>query len=258
MTDTTLGQPKAALGVGSLIGESFSIFFRHFIPIIIIAYAMTVISVVISGLMVGFDVAMGIEQRPSNDVGDFILYYSTTLVKMAAGSLATALILQLAYDAKLHRPVSIARYVSPALSAFLPLVVLSVVQTILGTVGVVLLIVPGLWIYAVFSVSDPAVVIERAGFHGLHRSAALTKNYRWPIVGLLCLLLIFVVAITIATVFLSKIVVAFGGTVSAVILFSALTSVVTGFGSVLTALIYARLREIKDGVSIDQIVSVFD
>ena len=40
--------------------------------------------------------------------------------------------------------------------------------------------------------------------------------------------------------------------------YAAFTSVGTGLLSILTALIYARLREIKEGVSVDQIAAVFD
>ena len=43
-----------------------------------------------------------------------------------------------------------------------------------------------------------------------------------------------------------------------ILLYAAFTAVGTGLLSILTALIYARLREIKEGVSVDQIAEVFD
>jgi uncharacterized membrane protein len=105
---------------------------------------------------------------------------------------------------------------------------------------------------------EPAVVIERLGFRGLGRSEKLTKNYRWPIVGALvltwiCALIIIVVALFVADFALSS-----GVLAVSILLYAAFTAVGTGLLSILTALIYARLREIKEGVSVDQIAEVFD
>ncbi|WP_346906476.1 hypothetical protein [uncultured Roseibium sp.] len=259
MIDTTLGQqPKAALGIGSLIGETCSIYARYFLPITIVAFVFGAIGLAISIPIVGFDSAIGIKQPQVADLGILIVSYSSTVVKIAIGSFATALLLQLAYDAKLGRPIQFGRYFGPALSAIVPLVILSLVQSISFTIGLVFLIVPGLWIYAVFSVMDPAVVIERAGFRGLHRSASLTKNYRWLLVGLFALMLILIFSLDFAATFLAKIIVPAAGMATGLILIAALNALGKGFAIVLITLIYARLREIKEGVSVHQITSVFD
>jgi len=258
MTDTALGQPKAALGVGSLIGESFSIYARHFLPITIVAFVFGAIGLVISIPIVGFDSAVGIKGPSVTDFSAAIVSYSSTVIKITTGSFATALLLQLAYDAKLGRSIQLVRYLGPALSAIVPLVILSIVQSICFMVGLVFLIVPGLWILSVFSVMDPAVVIERVGFRGLHRSAALTKNYRWPLAGLFALILILIFSINFAATFLANIIVPTAGMATGLILIAAMNSLGKGFAVVLTALIYVRLRAIKDGVSVHQITSVFD
>ena len=258
MTDTTLGQPKAALGLGSLIGESFSIFFRHFIQIIIVAFVPIVLGRTFSGLLIGFDVAIGVKGMQIFKAGAVSALVSSYVVKLVAGYLATALLVQLAYDAKLHRPVRLARYFGPTLSALLPLVAIGIVASIAELIGIALLIVPGLWLSAVFFVIAPAIVIERVGFRGLARSAALTKHYRWPIVGLFILTLVFVLSLGFAMVFLTKLIVASGGIALGFVLSAVLSSIGAGLASLLVVLTYARLREIKEGVSVDQIASVFD
>jgi len=258
MTDTTLSQPKASLGVGSIVGDSFSILFGKFLQVVMIAFVPTLIGYLISGLLNGFGVAIGLEQPQFATPGGGIAFVLSFIVNMAVYSITTALLVQLAYDAKLGRPIQIGRYFGPALSTILPLTILSVVAAILYSIGFVLFVVPGLWIIAVLSVMAPAVVIERAGFGGLGRSAALTKGYRWPIVGALLLGLICVIIINVVTGFLIGIVVAIGGTVLGLVLFAALGAIGAGLLSILVALIYARLREIKEGVSVDQIASVFD
>lgn len=258
MTDTTFGQPKASLGVGEIISDSFSILFGKFFQVIIVAFVPSLIGYLISGLLNGFGVAIGLAEPQFTNPGAGIAFALSLLVNMAIYSITTALLVQLAYDAKLGRPVQIGRYFGPALSTILPLTILSIIATILIGIGFAVLIVPGLWVYAVFSVVAPAIVIERAGFGGLGRSASLTKGYRWPIVGTLLLGLICMMIINLVTGFVIGIVVAIGGTILGVILFAALGAIGAGLLSILVALIYARLREIKEGVSIDQIASVFD
>ena len=49
-----------------------------------------------------------------------------------------------------------------------------------------------------------------------------------------------------------------GGIIITLIFYAALSGIAYGLSSISIALIYARLRQIKEGVSIDQIVSVFD
>jgi hypothetical protein len=258
MTDTTLGQPKVSLGVGAIIGDSFSILFGKFLQVVIIAFVPMLIGYLISGLLNGFGVAIGVEQPQFNNAGSGIAFALSFIVNMAVYSITTALLVQLAYDAKLGRPIQIGRYFGPALSTILPLTILSIVATIIVGIGFALFIVPGLWVYAVFSVMAPAIVIDRAGFGGLGRSASLTKGYRWPIVGALILGLICAIIINLVAGFVIGLIVAIGGNILGLILFAALGAIGAGLLSILAALIYARLREIKEGVSIDQIASVFD
>jgi hypothetical protein len=134
---------------------------------------------------------------------------------------------------------------------------------ILVGVGFLLLVVPGLWVLAVFSVTPVAVVIERAGFGGLGRSADLTKGYRWPIVGANILIMIIAAAINFIAMFvIGLIIVPLGGNVTGTLIgvlgLGIITSVANGLAAILISLIYARLREIKEGASVRDIAAVFD
>jgi uncharacterized membrane protein len=260
MTDASLAQPKASLGVGSIIGEAFSILFGNFLKVIIVGFGPTLIGFLISGILTGFGVALGTETQQFTGPGDVVATILSFIVNMVVYSVTTALLVQLAYDAKLSRPVRIGRYVGPALSAMVPLAVVSIVVMILVGIGFALFIVPGLWVYAVFAVIAPVIVIERAGFGGMSRSRALTKEYRWPIVGALILALICAILINVVAMFIVGLIAVTGsiGMLIGVLLFAAISTVGAGFLSIIVALIYARLREIKEGVSVDQIASVFD
>ncbi|WP_029062640.1 hypothetical protein [Labrenzia sp. DG1229] len=260
MTDASLGQPRAPLGVGAIIGESFSILFGHFVQVIIIGFVPTLIGFLISGMLTGFNVALGLEAQDFSGAGSAVASVLSIVINMVVYSITTALLVQLAYDAKLSRPIRIGRYLGPAISVVVPLAIMTIAVTILVGIGLMLLIVPGLWVYAVFAVIAPVIVIERVGFGAMGRSRFLTKEFRWPIVGALVLALILSMIISFVALFVVGIIASFGsiGLVLGVILFAGLSTLGAGYMSILVALIYARLREIKEGVHVDQIASVFD
>lgn len=258
MSDSAPDQPRQPLGIGPLIAESFSILFRYFVPIVLIAFVPNLLGVLLSGYLVGFEVVIGLEEVAADGSGSPGLELLTSLVDMVVYSITTAFLVQLAYDAKLGRPIRIARYIGPALGAIVPIVILGFAVSVMVGLAAIALLIPGLWVYAVFSVMEPAVVIERLGYGGLGRSAELTKEYRWPILGALvpifiCMALIFVLAFFIVETLGYQ-----GNLIVSVLLFSTIAAVGTSLLSVFVSLLYARLREIKEGVGVDEIASVFD
>ncbi len=260
MTETSEFRPQPALGVGEIISSAFSILMANFVKIFIVAFVPTLVGFLISGVLIGFEAALGITTDETIGTESIAANFLSILVDIVVYTVTTALLVQLAFDARLQRPIQVGRYFGPALSAIFPLAVLSIVTGILVTIGLALLIVPGVWLYAVFSLIAPAVVLERAGFSAMGRSAGLTKEYRWPIVGALVLMIIIAMVISILAVFAAGILTVAGtiGLILAVIIFVAVSTLATSLASIVIALIYARLREIKEGVTVDQIASVFD
>ncbi len=263
MTSTPYTEPKAPLGVGSILSNSFSILFRNIVAVMIVAFIPSLIGLLISTGLNGGGVALGLEAGDPFASGAVIVIILEIIVPIAIQSLTIALLVQLAYDAKLGRPIKPISYIAPAFKAVVPIVILSFAIGILAGIGFLLLIIPGLYIYAVFAVTTPAIMIERAGFGGMGRSAALTKNYRWAIIGAVILLGICTFALMIAATFIVGAVVAALGTNSigigvGVVLMALITGLTYGLSGIGVALIYARLREIKEGVSVDTLAAVFD
>ncbi|GHB44379.1 hypothetical protein GCM10007094_37110 [Pseudovibrio japonicus] len=246
-----------ALGVGAIIGESFSIFLKHLIPVALMALVPSLLSLLASGALIGVDVTLGAAEPEFNASFGFGAWAMATVLQMSFYSLTTALLVQLAYDAKLGRTIQLGRYVAPAIRAAVPITVLSLIAGVLMGVASIALIIPGLWVYAVFSMIAPAVVIERVGFGGLGRSANLTKDYRWPILGALILIGIVVVIFNFIAGFAAELT-ADSGQFVAALAYLIPTTLGAGLSGVCIALIYARLREIKEGVSVDEIALVFD
>lgn len=263
MSSSTTNISGAALGVGAIVSESFSILFRNIFSVMLLSLVPTLLTIVISGMLNGFDVALGVGQPEVGGSGYFVRFGLSMVAQLALGGVTTALLVQMAYDAKLNRPIQIGRYIGPALSAMLPIAILGILSGILIGLGTVALILPGLLIYAVYSVMPAAVAIEKVGFSGLGRSAALTKGYRWPIVGAAILIWIVTFVVTFGAMFLVGLLIAGtggGGTgiTIGVLAFAVISSIAAGFGSISVALIYARLREIKEGTSVRDIAAVFD
>ncbi|MES0812774.1 hypothetical protein ABLO27_24995 [Roseibium sp. SCPC15] len=276
---TPAGSSKLSLGVGTLLGESFSVIFRHIVLVVLLGFVPVLLGQIVTGLLAGYEIQVGSADYQSSGLDNGLATFLAALISIAAYTITIALLVQLAYDAKLRRRIRVRHYFTNAVRTVVPIAVLNIViVAILATAGFAIVYPGGVagisplmtlpvlfallaWIYSLFSVTAPAVVIENAGFRGLGRSLALTKDYRWPIVGCLFLAMIFAVIIFFVGGLIVALLAAVGGipgTILALIGLSVLYAVGTGLFSILTALIYARLREIKEGIGIEEIAAVFD
>lgn len=263
MTDATVQGTKAPLGVGTILSETFSTLFGNFVKVIALGFVGALVGLLVNTAFLGFDVATGTGEPDILNPNTILIgTVFSTVINIAVYGLVTALLIQLAYDSKLGRSNSMGTYFKAALPAIVPIAVLSIVVAILSGIGAIALLIGALWVYAVFYVMAPVAVIERGGFGSLGRSANLTKEYRWPIVGLFVLLIIITVIIQMIGGFIVGLV-AVGtaggvGTAIAGLLFALIGSLGYSLGGIATALVYARLRDIKEGVAVDEIASVFD
>ncbi|MEM9343336.1 MAG: hypothetical protein AAGA87_09835 [Pseudomonadota bacterium] len=261
------------LGVGNIISESFSIFFKRIVQILIIGFVMMLASQLINLVAFGpeFMTGMAAEEAITNPGA----YWTKTGISSLIGLVFTGIMFGaftlLAYDAKLGRSARLGAYFSAAIKNLLPIAILTLIVAIIVYLGLALLIVPGLWLMGVFCVIVPAIVVENAGFGALGRSASLTKGYRWPIIGLwlvfiiIALIFFAIIGGIVGVVVFASIDAAGGGvpniSTGALVIFLMLTAVLSGlmYGllSIPAALVYARLREIKEGISVDSMADVF-
>ena len=254
-----------SLGVGSILSQSFSVLFSRFLLFFLLAVAvqgvLLLVSLFFTPDLATFDPAAG-----TTDFTPFVVAgVLGLLVALVGSSLTTGMIVLGAYDAWLGNPSRAGAYVGAAFGAIVPLVLVSIITGILSGLGALLLIVPGLYVAALFSVTTPAIVAEGAGFGAMGRSAELKSGYRWSIIGLF----IVVFAIVFAIGALYQVI---AGTVVDTNLFVASTqqaavagsfwyqlvsavvnAVTTAFIAVVTAVLFARLKEIKEGVGYEDL-----
>ncbi|MEO9515869.1 MAG: hypothetical protein ABJH45_13820 [Paracoccaceae bacterium] len=259
MTETSAQIPRTPLGVGAIISDSFSILFGNFFKVFLLGFLGAFLGFIINALLLGVDVAAGSDPAAGIEPTTLIISgLASIAINMVVYGLVTALLVQVSYDSKLGRTNSFGAYFSSALPAIVPIAVLSIAIAFLSMIGAIALIIGALWVYAVFYVTAPVVVIERGGFGSMSRSAALTKEYRWPIVGLFILVLILTFVLQWIAVFLVGILTAIGGATVLGIGMSMINGLAYAFGGIVVALVYARLREIKEGVDVDKIAAVFE
>src|SRR5579863_819565 len=110
----------------------------------------------------------------------------TQLVTLVGGAFVLAACVKALSDAYLGQQTSVRGSLRFGLRRLLPLLALGIVYGIGQILGFILLIIPGIWLYAAWSVRVPALVIERAGpFRALGRSRRLVKGRWWPTAGVL-------------------------------------------------------------------------
>jgi len=151
------------------------------------------------------------------------------------------------------KPVNFSECVSRAVAKLFPLIGLGIVVAIGVSIGLLLLIVPGIILYLMWMIAVPAMMVESLGVSAsLSRSSALTKGSRWKLLGLIVVFLIFSTIVGIPIGVLSMI------SPSMSVVSGALISAVSAaVGAAGIAAVYIELRGSKEGTSSDQLASVF-
>ena len=261
MTDTPPSFENPPFGIGQILSESFSLLFGNIVAIAVAAFIPLLAMLILSGMTMGFGVTLGAETPDALDPSFVPMILLNTLISVVIYGIVSAIIVQLAYDAKFGRGTNFGQYASAAISTLIPNVVQTLVITILASFALIALILPGIWVYGVFAVTVPALVIERVGFGAMRRSAELTKEYRWPVIGTMIVIFIAGMVLNLIPQAFTGLLLGSLGTGSIIImtLLTAFLSTFTyGLIGIAVALVYARLREIKDGVGMDNLSSVFE
>lgn len=280
MTVTNSEMPKQSLGLLALIGEAFSVFRQRFLIFFGVSVIILAISAAINYLIVG-DAAFVATSDITNQ-SPFALI--SGLINMLSYGFMVAVLTLAAYDVKTRKSVRIAHYFKVAAKNIIPLSVLTIVVSIVciipiiagGIVGVampvaLIVTVPlgflmTIFLFSMFSVVNPAIVVEGAGFSSLRRSAQLTKNYRWPIIGLFAILgillivVLAVIGVLAGLVLLGEdfVVTGVGFVLQAQLLNIVLSALGGSYIAILIAMLYARLKELKEGIGYEDLSSVFE
>lgn len=166
------------------------------------------------------------------------------------------------------RKASLGESAMAGLSVAVPLFLLGLVSAIGIALGFLLIIVPGIILYVMWSVAAPALVEERLGpIEALGRSSDLTSGARWKIFGLTLVIVVLYWMFSALVVMLGALwyggladfaVSAAGGMPIGYLVVNAIAGTVTSavWGVIQTSL-YVELRDWKDGPQTEALAEIF-
>jgi hypothetical protein len=131
-----------------------------------------------------------------------------------------------------------------------------ILQGLAAVVGLLLFVVPGLVVLCAYAVAGPVCVVEGLGpIESLSRSAVLTRGNGWRVFGVLALLYGGAAAIDALVVAITT---SLAGDGATTLVSPPLEIAFAAVAAVTTAVLYARLRAAREGVTIAQCAAVFD
>jgi hypothetical protein len=172
-----IGNAKTLMGLAAVV----------VIPLQILS-AVVLLSTVSAGSQVpsgGFGVASSTSSA-SDSAAALGARVILEVAQLLVGALVTAACVKAVSDAYLHQPATIGGSLRFAVRRVIRVLGLQIVMTIGLILAFVALIIPGIWLYAAWSVAIPCLLIERRGiFRALGRSRRLVKDRWWPTAGVI-------------------------------------------------------------------------
>jgi len=229
--------------VGTLLSRTFAIWGKSFGPIALLAlvvYSPLLLWVLLAGPAEGLGLGSGMQSLLSSFLS-FLLTGAVTLLVLR----------QLAGER-----IGFGKALAATAERFFAIFTTSFLGGLATLVGLALLVVPGLVVFAMIFVAVPVAVVERPGASAsLSRSAHLTKGHRWHLfcVAVVLFLLVGVVAGVAQTLL------ALGAAGHAGALFGEVVGALAGsIPAVASAVAYHDLRVLKEGVDTASLVRVFE
>jgi hypothetical protein len=219
------------LDVGGTLSQAFSVYGSQAGVLIPLALGLFLIVAVVNGLV----------------AGTLILLPLGFAVSVAASTLYVGMVVTAVGDIQDgKRDYSVGDLVNSATPVILPLIGAGIVAGLLIGIGLILFVIPGLYLLTIWAVIGPAIVLERKGvFESFGRSHQLVKGDAWRVFGVILSVFVIVFVVRIA---LSAL--AVGIDDSAVVrivldwIGSSLTAPIT---AIVAAVIYFQLRGVKEG-----------
>lgn len=172
----------------------------------------------------------------------------SSLIDLVVSTLATGVLCLLAIDVAVGRRHGIGDYLRQAGRQFLPLLVITLVLSIAIGIGAVLFILPGLYVMARYFPYVAATVFENRGWQGIGRAEALTRGYRWPLVGTVVLFGMLTLAVVLFVVAPLGTLIGDVGALG-MLLGSVLTAISYIVFASFAVTVYLRLRLLQEGAT---------
>ena len=246
MTIALAGEYPAKLDVGRVVSQSFAVFGRHWA-------AMLGFTVLFSGLPTAALDGLVAMADPAN-AQTYLSRFSTvgSTIGGVIGLLAQAAIMHMAVRDVAGEPVSPGESLRAGANAFGGLFVLNLALNLGVVLGLLLLVVPGLYLAVIWSVLLPVYLMERLKMSAcFERSDFLVRGNRWRVAGLFLIMAVLVLAgllfTGLATLGLTFVGVSADGVAAQLLINGVASSIaILAFG-VGSGVLYAELRRLREG-----------
>jgi hypothetical protein len=159
-----------------LVGESFRLFFAEFGILFPLGLALALLQ----------EAGLAALQAMAGETRTGLALMS--LFGVLSGFAALAVVVLVVRDRLEETARGLDAHVRTVLENIVPLMVVGLAVSLAAGLGLLLFVIPGLYVTARYLVWLPAMLFEGAGFGALGRAEVLTRGHRWPLVGALALL----------------------------------------------------------------------
>lgn len=268
---------KPAFEIGRVLARTFSAIRENFLNFFLasfifigIPYFLLSLWPILTGLY-----SQGIMTDPEaleGFFGRFILISVVTgIVMMLSMFFLQITIIYASFKTYSGSPVGLGESLKVSLRYFLPIIGLSIIAGLGMMVGFMLLVVPGIMLLVMWMVSTPALIVEKTGVMGaLSRSKELTSGYKWWVLLLFVILMVFSMLIGAVGAILMLVtgipgqetILLEGASTPFLIASAVINTFVQMISYVITAsgiaALYYELRFIKEGIVPESLAAVFD
>jgi hypothetical protein len=195
------------------------------------------------------------------------LTLGAALVTMILFYVLMAMLTRAAIDDLSRGRMSFGAAIGDGVRYFFPLFIVALLTGIGVFLGVLLLVIPGIYQAVRWVVATPALIAEDLGpTTAMGRSSDLTEGRRWAIFGLM---LLYVVLAWVVEMGFAAAAASFGASTQYLVSLNTMTLAVSAVGAMVTALtsmissvaaaaLYFELRQSKEGVSVADLAAVFE
>jgi hypothetical protein len=243
---------------GTLIGRTFSVWSRN-----VWRFAGVTVAIQVPSLLVSWALGSPLLRASANpfapapEVTAFVFsgrYWLMMLATWLFGLVQMGALTAGAIQYLAGRSASAGEMLSAGLGRAGPIFLAGLLGVLAADLGFFLLIVPGIVVGLMFSLTVPVVMAERLGpVRSLGRSRALTKGHRWRLLGLFL-----VVLATTATPAMLAAVLSGGVPYLTTVLNLAISAVLGSIAMVAPAVAYHDLRVAKEGADTAQLARIFE
>jgi hypothetical protein len=245
MTELSL-RPRSAT---ELVDAAFQIFRRNPTPFVLASAVIYIPWLIINAFIntITAAEAAAAHFEPSRII-------VSSLITVVVYSIAGGVVMLLARDVYLDRPLDVGGAFRDLTRNLIPLVIATLLLYVFLVFGLVLFVFPVFYVLARFFAVRPAVVIEGAGIgKAFSRSSELSMNSKWHILGTLVLAGVVMLTVSIGA---SMLISAIPSRVIAFLVSAILSVTVYPFVSIVEVLLYYDMRIRKEGFDIEYLSGV--